>query len=160
MTGPRMPVALSLHLVAACTALCTFSGIVRSDAPADQYDLAIEVVTDRKTGLTWQRNVDGAARYDLAAGMTYCGQLQLDGSGWRLPGLKELLTLVDPTRYKPAIDPKAFPQTPADLFLSSSHDRRVINGGTWRVDFANGVTAVGSPTLPSRVRCVRTGGGT
>lgn len=61
---------------------------------------------DTKTGLEWQRRVETASMGIAPA--TYCEQLTISGGGWRAPTLKELLTLVDPTRFDPAIDPQAF----------------------------------------------------
>jgi len=63
-----------------------------------------ETVTDRATGLVWQRrSVAGALRW--ADALAYCGELSLDGHrDWRLPNAKELHSIVDYSRI-PAIDP-------------------------------------------------------
>jgi hypothetical protein len=147
--------ALQRAYVGFFCAACMLSSHARSDAPADQYEMTADTVTDRKTGLTWQRMVDTTAKYDLEAAKGYCEQLTLSGGGWRVPALKELLTLVDPTRVKPAIDPTAFPSTPSDLFVTASERVGGFRAGQWRVDFGSGGPASGVATLPSWVRCVR-----
>jgi len=71
--------------------------------------LSFETVTDNWTGLTWQRSVASPGTgYSLAA--NYCTGL---AGGFRLPTTKELLSLIDPTAYSPAIDRNAFPNTPS-----------------------------------------------
>jgi hypothetical protein len=54
-----------------------------------------------------------------AAAVTYCGGLSLSGGGWRVPTGPELRGLVEAI-YDPAIDPIAFPNTPTDLFWTST----------------------------------------
>jgi hypothetical protein len=63
-----------------------------------------KTVTDRATGLVWQRRDDaGALRW--ADALAYCGELSLDGHrDWRVPTAKELHSIVDYSRI-PAIDP-------------------------------------------------------
>jgi hypothetical protein len=88
----------------------------RTEAPKDRYEIAGDTVKDRFTELTWQRQPDTKTfTWDGAA--KHCQGL---GAGWRLPGAKELLTLVDPRRVSPAIDTDAFPNTLADKYWSAS----------------------------------------
>ena len=71
-----------------------------ADAPAGRYTYTSTSVTvyDTKTKLTWQRAAT-AAQYAMADAKTYCGSpataTALGGSGWRLPTLKELQSLID-----------------------------------------------------------------
>jgi hypothetical protein len=83
----------------------------------------------------------------------YCAGL---GAGWRIPAYKELLTLVDPTRSNPSIDP-VFPNTPAVSFWTASHSFRTDGTPHWprRVDFATGESDFFDSMAPNRVRCVR-----
>jgi hypothetical protein len=76
-------------------------------------------VKDLRTKLTWQQAAPemSYARMDASA---YCASLALDGSGWRVPGVGELQTIVDERRASPAIDPTAFPGTAVDFFWTSS----------------------------------------
>ncbi len=91
-------------------------------------------VTDTITGLVWQNDVSSARTgcsgignftCTWAEANAYCGGLSLGGlSGWRLPAVMELTTIVDVTKTSPAIDPTAFPKTPSTgwSFWTSSPD--------------------------------------
>jgi hypothetical protein len=78
-------------------------------------------IHDTRTKLTWQQNLD-PPYHDAAGARAYCAGLgaTLGGTGWRLPTIKELQTIVDESRLSPTIDPTAFPGTPTQLFWSSS----------------------------------------
>ena len=115
------------------------------------------VVRDEVTGLLWQQIVDpGTYTWDQAT--AYCEGLMLAGhSDWRVPTRIELVSLVDYTVAPPGptIDIIAFPNTPSNLFWTSSAWASGNPGGWWYVNFVDGdaSTIVGSFT--SRVRCVR-----
>ena len=129
-----------------------------------------ETVTDSATGLTWQRNLPATyagctGRLPLSRGMVgsgctwdeakaYCGQLMLEGSGWRLPTKDELLSIVDTQSSHPSIDVVAFPNTPSYGFWSSSPDAG-SSGGAWHVQFSGGGSVSLDTGVASRVRCVR-----
>lgn len=123
-----------------------------ADAPPDRYMIDTTQVTDRRTGLIWQKEPN-ASTYTWDQAATYCRGLRLAGSsGFRVPTLKELLTLMDPTQSRPAIDSKAFPNTPAEWFWTASNR---VSLGPAAVNFASGVSAFFRTTDPMRVRCVR-----
>jgi hypothetical protein len=67
-----------------------------SDTSTGRYDLStVGVAVDLKTGLVWQR-VPPSTRTKLVDAQTYCATGSgLPGTGWRLPTVKELMTLVD-----------------------------------------------------------------
>ena len=68
-------------------------------------------VSDLATGLAWTQT-DAGAEMEWADALDYCDDLSLAGADdWRLPGIKELHTLVDYSRSpdttdSPAIDPR------------------------------------------------------
>jgi hypothetical protein len=124
---------------------------VSADAPADQYEVTADTVKDRKTGLTWQRNVEPTSR-TWAAAKAYCEGLS--PGGWRLPRLKELLTLVDTTRSNPAIDVNAFPNTVSERYWSAT-PYAGTTGSAWTVIFAVGYSSYQNAEDPYFVRCVR-----
>lgn len=127
----------------------TFSrATVRADAPAGRYVVSADTVQDRLTGLTWQWPVDS---FTWEAAKAHCSQLT---GGWRLPSLKELLTLVDPTRINPAIDVDAFPGTPADEFWTASPYFGYPDE-IWVVRFDEGNSLSISSTNMAHARCVR-----
>jgi hypothetical protein len=131
-------------------------------APPGRYTVSPGVVYDNRTQLTWQREV-AADSYSRPDAITYCSNLSLHGSSWRLPTVRELLTLYDPTRYSPSIDGNAFPNTPAETFWSSSLyavsggrvSAYVYPGEPWSIDFGYGFMSTYFADTALRVRCVR-----
>jgi hypothetical protein len=68
-------------------------------------------VTDLITNLMWLQVTDGTKR-GWEPSITYCEDLKFAGhSDWKLPHNKELSSLVDLRRQKPAIDTEFFPDT-------------------------------------------------
>ena len=123
--------------------------------PSVHYDVQQETVRDLGTGLVWQRSVpDQTFDFDQARG--YCSQLTLAGQqGWRLPSMTELLTLIDESAAAaPMIDAKAFPNTPAEAFWSSS-EFGGATGMAWQVYFDRGNGLYGLSSAQFRVRCLR-----
>ena len=77
-------------------------------------------VTDVDTGLIWQETDDNVRRTFTSA-FFYCQNLNLAGnSSWRLPNIKQLVSIVDYTRENPAIDETIFPSTKNDAYWSST----------------------------------------
>jgi hypothetical protein len=75
-------------------------------------------VTDTVTNLMWQRDC-------LPGEYTWYDAMELTSnlggySDWRLPTIKELLSLVDYEKFNPYIDTDVFPTTPSSSFWSSS----------------------------------------
>ena len=125
-------------------------------AQASQYQIqAGGAVLDTGTGLTWQQAVSPST-YAQSDAQSYCNGnvANLPGSGWRLPSMKELQTLVDDGLVNPAIDPTAFPGTPFDAAYWTSTPVAWQSGYAWYVLFDIGQAnhdAIGA-TYP--VRCV------
>ena len=159
----------SLRLVGVFTtvAMALTAPAGAAPAPAGRYTYpAPGTVYDTKTKLTWQQTATrgySGGYYYFAGATTYCAGLgaTLGGTGWRLPTIKELTTIVDESRVNPAIDPTAFPGEAGDQIWTSS---LVVgsNGGdgsrtVWVVYFGNGsITSVGmTGTNGVSVRCVR-----
>ncbi len=113
------------------------------------------VVTDNETGLTWEASPPDAD-YDTAQATAYCAALQLAGyTDWRLPALRELATLTDPTLKIPAL-PSIF-STPGTWYWAST----LVYNSTehWAVQFNTGFSAPETPPgtvyANTRMRCVR-----
>ena len=127
-------------------------------APAGRYTYpAAGTVYDTKTKLTWQQTVPSAT-YAWADAKTYCAGVgaTLSGTGWRLPTMKELQTIVDELRRNPAVDPTAFPGTPSNFFWSSSPATFTVSPTLgWYVNFSLGESRYFNPTASFHVRCVR-----
>lgn len=155
----RLRSFLMIVVVTLCAALPA-----QADAPPGQYDntMGVGTVYDTKTGLVWQQTVpttggdNGTGGYLWSNAKTYCTNLNLNGSGWRLPTVKELLTLVDVADQNPSIDNSmsGFPTAPSGVFWSAT-PQAGSPSQAWSVDFLTGETAVDGVAGPSRVRCVR-----
>ena len=89
------------------------------------------------------------------AASTYCASV---GTGYRLPTLRELASIIDLTVTSGAkIDPTAFPNTPVDTFWTSSgYAPSVVPDQKRTLDFATGRSGWEDGTRVShRIRCVR-----
>jgi hypothetical protein len=124
-----------------------------AESEVSDYSLTSEVATDIHTGLGWRRTVE-PENFVWKDANRFCSKLAAQGAAWRLPSLRELLTLVDLTRYDPAIDRVAFKDTPSEFFWSSSPSR-APEGSAWGVNFTRGSSAVAPITTKAHVRCVR-----
>lgn len=77
---------------------------VRGESPpAILTDNGDGTVTDDITGLIWQKQADGTKRTWEEA-LTYCQDLPLPGSGWRLPNVKELASILDVPNHGPTLN--------------------------------------------------------
>jgi hypothetical protein len=130
------------------------SGPSSTGGNAQSLELVDNVARDLVTGIAWQRFPDSATR-NWRDAREYCKTLTLDGGGWHLPSLKELLTIVDATRHQPAHDMRALGYVPNAAYWSSSIylDQR---NSAFFVHFEQGVSSV-SDNLDERyyVRCSR-----
>jgi hypothetical protein len=129
---------------------------VPPESPSD-YQIDVDTVTDRVTGLLWQR-VPSSTDMDFAQAQAHCSGLSLGGfaSGWRMPALIELLSIVDSTATPaPTINLTAFPGTTATTFWSTT-PVSTSPGAVWVVDFAVGGNEIeGGAAGSHSVRCVR-----
>jgi hypothetical protein len=140
----------SLLLVAFSAAL-----EARGAAPVGRYTLATDTLTDNVTHLTWQRS-SPAQKYASDAANAYCQALTIGGfaSGWRLPTIKELQSIVDVSTSSPAIDSTAFPGTIGSYFWSSS-TYAAHASFVWFVYFGDGNSIGGDASTSALLRCVR-----
>ncbi len=113
-----------------------------------------KVVLDNNTGLMWQQTIP-TSTYTWDKAVSYCNNLTYASyTDWRLPTPKELLTIVDNSKYDPAIDTTYFPNTPSSGFWSSFTD--VLNTNfALRVHFNYGSVSLYDNTNNYKVRCVR-----
>ncbi len=128
--------------------------------PESYTDNGDGTVTDNVTGLMWQQEVPGT--YTWEGAMAYCPKLTLaNHSGWRLPSLIELVSIVDPSVQNPSINSTVFPHTPATYFWSSTPLPGWTESGwfgpAWFVYFVHGGTNFPNYNKPYTyyVRCVR-----
>jgi hypothetical protein len=117
------------------------------------------LVLDQVTGLAWQRNIDEGpgetGGFVWQDAVDHCDALVLEGyDDFRLPTRVELVSIVDPSVTNPAIDHEAFPDAPAEAFVSSSLAPGVAESA-FSVSFLLGETSTSATTDELRVRCVR-----
>ena len=128
--------------------------LMAAPASAQHYEVTETTVKDLHTGLTWQRNIETTLR-SFAEAKAYCETLTLSGGGWRLPALKELLTLVDLTHADPAIDVQAFPGAMSLGLWSASAYLGAATNHAWFVHFLRGVSGHEAVEIGYLARCVR-----
>jgi hypothetical protein len=112
-------------------------------------------ISDHKTGLMWQKSGDGKRR-DWAEANQYGEELVFGGySDWRLPSIDELFSIIDYSRYGPAIDP-VFDCRSYDYWSSSTCVDYPLDA--WLVGFYSGLVGANFKTSYNAfVRCVRGG---
>ena len=117
--------------------------------------LEANTVKDNDTGLIWQDNHDAKTiKRDWQGAKEYCQELTLAGyDDWRLPTIKELQSIVDIKRYKPAIK-KSFKYVASEGYWSSSEDVSDAKYA-WTVYFDAGGTYSDPRSNEYFVRCVR-----
>ena len=121
------------------------------------------MVRHEPTGLEWKRCAEGlmwigTGCIGRANTWTWQGALQHANavSGWRLPNLNELHSIVERCRMDPAVNQQVFPGTPSSDFWSA---KPVANlpGRAWFVDFNYGLAIWSDNSHNKRVRLVRGG---
>ena len=110
-------------------------------------------ITDNETGLMWQQEEPGTMTW--ANALSYCNDLSLGGqSDWRLPNVEELISIVDYTKYDPAIDTIYFLNTYASFYWSSTTNAKDTYLA-WYVYFYDGYINYHRKSNNNYVRCVR-----
>jgi hypothetical protein len=149
---------------------------VRAGGALSYTDNGDGTVTDNRTGLTWEKKTDANVNnvYSWQGGLDYAAELNAMNNGagfaghndWRLPNIRELLSIVDYGRSNPSIDPIFGPTSGVLNFVSywSSTSWAAFQPqyNAWSVDFkdAYGNLAGSMPIGKSsalRVRVVRGG---
>jgi len=125
------------------------------------------IVTDSTTFLQWQDdysdNYMGSIRMSgtLYGAIEYCEDLTLGGKiDWRLPNIKELVSIVDYDRHNPAISPIFQNNASNDYsdYWSSTSEASGISAA-YVVGFDNGTVILSMKGIAGlqSVRCVRGG---
>ena len=126
----------------------------RANSPPCPYGVSAGVATDIATGLGWQVTASATA-FPQGLGIMSCTGM---GTGWRLPTILELQTIVHEGRTLPAIDGTSFAGgVPFNVFFWSSTPFAADATQAWGVDFDKG-DAVTAPLVDAHsVRCVHGG---
>jgi Protein of unknown function (DUF1566) len=119
------------------------------------------VVTDAATGLVWRRCSEGQAWNGQTCkgapiGFTFRAALAhaTTQTGWRVPNVKELSSIVDTTTLNPSVNIITFPSTSTGYYWTTT---RHVTDNTygWHVNFSAGTVDVSSLLSPWQIRLVR-----
>jgi hypothetical protein len=148
-------------------------GDLEVGGPLDYVDNGDGTVTDRKTGLTWEKKTELNVNevYTWAAAFEYVASLNTMNGGqgfagrtdWRLPNMRELLSILDYSRQKPILHPIFGPTMGklnfVDFWSSTSWYDEYYDPAynAWGVDFAKGTVLAFGKSSALRVRAVRGG---
>jgi len=124
-------------------------------AAAPRLEVVGETVRDHSSGLEWTRGLVPGGQMAWEAAKAACEKLELDGGGWRLPTIQELLTLVDYERHDPAIDTTIFTGCPSSWFWTSTPYAPSPGDCAWGVRFGYGDAYWNGRSLSGFVRAVR-----
>jgi len=136
-------------------------------AQGERFVFSADEVTDRMTGLVWRRCSEGqtwdavtctgtATRFTWQGALDQAHAAAAGGTGWRLPNVKELFSLIDFAGVNPSTDPLAFPNTPGDWAWTSTFS--LFPDLPWGVSFEVGHVNHVPRGGPFPVRLVRDGG--
>jgi hypothetical protein len=101
-----------------------------------------DTVTDTSTGLMWQKATH-TVKQNWEGAMLACEALSFGGfSDWRLPSKAELMSIVDYTKYDPAVDSKF--TTEKDYYWTSTTYAKADEGAatfskSWCINFKDGM---------------------
>jgi hypothetical protein len=109
-----------------------------------------ELVTDTNTGLVWEGSPN-TTPMSLSSAANYC--VEFVGSGFRLPTMKELQTVVDRSRSSPAVNMTYFPTVQPIAYWTSS---TLADDPTtsWLIEFGTGLSTYSIGTGMNLTWCV------
>ena len=156
-----------LQIILISTALFSYeiqlgkSSNIQEKAPEPELKIALvrddskELVIDKTTGLMWQDNIEAkTVRENRKDAKQYCRRLIFAGyDDWYLPRVKELKSIVDETRFNPAIR-KGFKNIISSHYWTSSPNLSDIIIAK-NVDFKSGQSYNNTRKGKAYVRCVR-----
>ncbi len=144
---------------------------ITDEWPNARYEINNElgVVLDIRTGLMWKRCSEGqsgtnceigfAPTYAWSTALTRAQTLNSTGfaghTDWRVPNIEELRSIAAINCGFPAINETAFPNTPSNLFWTSSAIR-YNSSRAWSIEFRRGTDIPDNSGFGSHVRLVRT----
>jgi len=170
--------AVNVGQVFADTQICQPTDMPAS-APFERYVINKDAtITDTRTQLTWQKCLVGVTGKNCEVGEVKSfswgdalafvsekndaekkhGENTSNGSGWRLPNIRELSSLIELQCRYPAINVSVFPNTPPSHQWSSS-PYKFYPHYSWYVDFNEGIyTYSDRADTNKHIRLVRTAG--
>jgi MYXO-CTERM domain-containing protein len=115
---------------------------------------ANDEVTDKTTGLIWQRG-DNGNTYTHSDAVQHCASFASGeaATGWRLPSVIELMTLIDDGVDMPSIDPSFIGAQSTNYWTATLTASANMLAWTVKFDFGEVIPLLTDTALP--VRCVR-----
>lgn len=120
-----------------------------------------KTITDTATNLIWKPCSLGQTLDDCSGGSakTYSwsealNEIATNHSGWRLPNIKELSSIIELKCVRPSINSNVFPNT-TQLYYWSSSPYAGTGHEAWNVFFGSGYQTYTSKTGRNYVRLVR-----
>lgn len=132
-------------------------GDIQAGKPFSYTDNGNGTISDNVTGLTWQKDSTTYATFASALNACKTNNANLPGTGWRLPNIREIESLIDYSVGYPSINNTYFPNTADDYYWSSTtyklagHDE----GQAWVIDFTDGSQLKLLKSMGNFYRCVR-----
>lgn len=119
-----------------------------------QAKTASDEVTDSHTGLIWQQADDGNT-YTYSAAVQHCASFKSAeaSTGWRLPSVIELMTLIDNGVDLPSISPNFSNAQSTNYWTTTPTATANMLAWTVKFDYGEVIPLLEDTTLP--VRCVR-----
>jgi Protein of unknown function (DUF1566) len=148
------------QVLAIASALCTDEvEIAQAVAPASasRFETRGNLVIDHHTGLMWDRQTMPGGRMPWAKAKEACSLYDLGGyMDWRLPTIRELLSLVDYQRHDPTIDTNTF-QCESAWYWTSTPYAPSPGDFAWGVGFSGGFAGWVGQGYGGFVRACRAG---
>ena len=168
--NPRVTLATLAAVLTLSTAHAqTCNPNITRSAPDSRYQLVVgsggSEVLYTQTKLIWQRcslgqTWNGTTCTGTATSHTWADALakaKAVGTGYRLPNIKELQSLVEEACYNGAINESFFPATSISGYYWSASPNAYDGGIAWYVYFSYGVTGFNNKGNYLHVRAVRAG---
>jgi Protein of unknown function (DUF1566) len=105
---------------------------LKSDTPTNRFVVNVNgTVLDTKTQMLWKQCIEGLSGVNCADGTAifFTWKSAFDHSAvisfggfndWRVPNIKELESIVERSCFNPSINERIFPNTPSNVYWSSS----------------------------------------
>lgn len=134
---------------------------IDTSTPDIRFEVSDDEVTDVRTNLIWKRCAEGQVWVSAssscsgsALSLTWSQALSQGSGDWRLPNIKELLSIVEVSCASPAINETIFPDTSTDGFFWTSSPY-INNAQAWSVLFDDGNDAGEGKSSGGAVRLVK-----
>ena len=150
----------------ATSSTSTVQSVLPPESPVNYTDNNNGTITDNYTKLVWLKCPIGLSGTACKIGSTSlkewsksrddCSSLNIGGKkDWRLPTVKELVSIVDTGSFDPSINKKYFVGTDDSYWTSTSPAEHLSS--KFIVLFSNGSVYFQADNSPSATRCVRSG---